>query len=119
MKPKVDDAIKNWDIVVPAVQQVLKLVGVQVQLGSTPQDAVHRITQALNLSSPKINVTWLQSALQRLGHDVGQIDGIFGHRTFEAVKTFQKDHHLTVDGWPGPETVTALQEQLRKLELGK
>ncbi len=35
-------------------------------------------------------------------------DGIFGSITEEAVKTFQADHGLTVDGIAGPKTLAAL-----------
>jgi len=50
------------------------------------------------------DVKILQSKLESLGYVVGPIDGIFGPLTERAVKNFQKDHGLKVDGIVGQET---------------
>ncbi len=50
----------------------------------------------------------LQKALDHEGYAVGSIDGIFGTRTRDAVKAFQKIKKLTVDGIAGKNTITAL-----------
>ena len=54
----------------------------------------------------------VQTLLQRLGYDVGDtgIDGKYGPRTERAVRRFQQDNGLRVDGIVGPETVKALTE---------
>ena len=56
------------------------------------------------------NTLKIQKKLQSLGYDIGVsgADGDFGNCTFEAVKKFQSDHGLTVDGIPGPNTQNAL-----------
>lgn len=46
----------------------------------------------------------LQQRLRDLGLFSGQIDGIFGEQTLEAVKTFQQQNNLTVDGIVGAKT---------------
>ncbi|HHX22521.1 MAG: peptidoglycan-binding domain-containing protein [Tepidanaerobacteraceae bacterium] len=56
------------------------------------------------------DVRELQSALESLGYDVGPIDGIFGPLTERAVKRFQKDNGLVVDGIVGQETFAALEK---------
>jgi peptidoglycan hydrolase-like protein with peptidoglycan-binding domain len=56
------------------------------------------------------DVRELQSALESLGYDVGPIDGIFGPLTERAVKKFQKDNGLVVDGIVGQETFAALEK---------
>lgn len=47
------------------------------------------------------NVLILQTALQQLGYYEGKLDGIFGKGTLTAVKAFQKDQYMTVDGLAG------------------
>lgn len=47
------------------------------------------------------NVTILQTALAQLGYYEKDIDGIFGAGTLKAVKAFQKDQYMTVDGLAG------------------
>lgn len=55
-------------------------------------------------------VKLLQEELVKQGYDVGKAgcDGIFGSKTKEAVKAFQKAHDLTVDGVVGWRTWSAL-----------
>ncbi|MDQ0994778.1 peptidoglycan-binding protein [Streptomyces sp. V3I7] len=50
-------------------------------------------------------------AAQRLLNARGyrlDVDGVFGHKTTQAVRTFQADRHLITDGVVGPETWSAL-----------
>ncbi len=49
------------------------------------------------------DVERLQRDLSQLGYQVG-VDGIFGEATENAVKKFQQDNNLTVDGIVGPQT---------------
>ena len=50
----------------------------------------------------------LQELLKKCGYDCGDIDGMFGSKTEAAVKAFQRDHGLTVDGIAGEKTQEAL-----------
>lgn len=50
----------------------------------------------------------IQEALKRRGYDPGPIDGIRGRRTIRAIKIFQKDNNLIVDGLVGPKTSAIL-----------
>ncbi len=50
------------------------------------------------------DVTYLQQRLATKGYSVGAIDGIFGIKTLEAVKAFQADSGLVIDGIVGPKT---------------
>jgi hypothetical protein len=54
------------------------------------------------------DVESLQVVLDQLGYSPGPLDGQFGRRTEAAVKAFQSDHQLTVDGLVGPLTWTAV-----------
>lgn len=53
-------------------------------------------------------VELLQDTLKSLNFDPGPIDGIFGTKTKAAVKAFQKERGLSVDGIVGRQTWTAL-----------
>lgn len=54
-------------------------------------------------------VAELQRILTKLGYDLGDIDGKFGAKTKAAVKAFQRDNGLTVDGVCGPATWRKLE----------
>ena len=57
-------------------------------------------------------VVAVQEMLEDLGYDVGKIDGKFGSKTQAAVKKFQKDNGLQVDGKVGNQSVTALKAMI-------
>lgn len=53
-------------------------------------------------------VITIQTKLKRWGYYSGNIDGIYGSQTLEAVKKFQKKNGLTVDGIAGTKTLQAM-----------
>lgn len=53
-------------------------------------------------------VTQIQTKLKRWGYYNGNIDGIYGSQTVEAVKYFQRKNGLTVDGIAGTQTLKAM-----------
>lgn len=53
----------------------------------------------------------LQTLLQKKGYYTGEIDGNFGTATLDAVKAFQRDMGLTVDGVVGDQTWEALKAE--------
>ena len=53
-------------------------------------------------------VTQIQTKLKRWGYYNGNIDGIYGSQTQEAVRYFQRKNGLTVDGIAGPKTLAAM-----------
>lgn len=50
----------------------------------------------------------LQELLNKCGYNCGNADGIFGEKTENAVKRFQADHSLSIDGIAGEATQDAL-----------
>ena len=54
------------------------------------------------------DVIELQARLQYIGYYNGAIDGIFGYGTYWALRNFQQDYGLDVDGIAGANTKTAL-----------
>ena len=53
-------------------------------------------------------VRTIQTKLKRWGYYKGNIDGIYGSQTLEAVKYFQRKNGLTVDGIAGTKTLQAM-----------
>lgn len=71
----------------------------------TQYDSVStEVRQTLKFGSRGGNVTYLQQRLTAKGYGVGNIDGIFGVKTLEAVKAFQAENNLVVDGIVGRKT---------------
>lgn len=59
-----------------------------------------------------------QTMLMKLGYDIGSwgIDGDFGSATEKAVRSFQSDHRLIVDGVCGPNTWDELDKAVEQLK---
>ena len=53
-------------------------------------------------------VRQIQTKLKRWGYYNGNVDGIYGSQTLEAVKYFQRKNGLTVDGIAGTKTLQAM-----------
>ena len=53
-------------------------------------------------------VTQIQTKLKNWGYYTGEVDGVYGSKTEEAIKKFQQKNGLTVDGQAGPQTLAAL-----------
>lgn len=53
-------------------------------------------------------VRQIQTKLKNWGYYTGNIDGIYGKLTEEAVRKFQRYNNLTVDGIAGPNTLNAM-----------
>jgi len=72
----------------------------------------------MRIGSRGIGVTKLQANLEFLGYNTGhhKFDGIFGPYTEEAVRRFQGNNGLKVDGWAGPKTIIALNEKVLRTE---
>lgn len=55
-------------------------------------------------------VRWVQTQLKRKGYSIGSygIDGCYGIDTVAAIKKYQKDKKLTIDGYAGKEVISSL-----------
>lgn len=63
----------------------------------------------LGRGSSGSEVKELQTRLTQLGYQLGTVDGIFGKKTEAAVRLFQKEHGLRVDGLAGTQTINELK----------
>jgi peptidoglycan hydrolase-like protein with peptidoglycan-binding domain len=77
---------------------------------------------SFSIEVPQTSLGWkgtgiadVQKALTALGYSVGPtgIDGIRGKYTIAAVRKYQEDRGLKVDGDPGPETVAAINKDIQ------
>jgi peptidoglycan hydrolase-like protein with peptidoglycan-binding domain len=81
--------------------------------------ATTHVTTLLAEGDRDHTVTALQENLAKLGYHDAQnhtlkADGNFGAHTREAVQAFQRDHHLSVDGFAGPKTLEAIHQASAK-----
>jgi peptidoglycan hydrolase-like protein with peptidoglycan-binding domain len=65
----------------------------------------------LNINSKSV-VRVLQETLNNAGYKVN-VDGMYGDKTFEAVKKFQKNNNLISDGLIGKETLLILIKYIK------
>ncbi|GAB6154595.1 hypothetical protein JCM17380_33450 [Desulfosporosinus burensis] len=68
--------------------------------------------RTLKRGSSGNDVMEIQSLLAKMGYNLGSIDGIFGLRTEEVSKQFQRDYGLSADGIIGLNAHTVLQKFL-------
>lgn len=74
----------------------------------TPQDSNAFSAQVIELGAFGDDVIELQSRLQYIGLYRGKIDGDFGYGTYWALRNFQEQYGLEVDGIAGKQTKTKL-----------
>jgi peptidoglycan hydrolase-like protein with peptidoglycan-binding domain len=63
------------------------------------------------------NIAALQEALDICGYKPGKHDGTMGKRTRQAIRDFQKDANIDVDGDVGPQTRGALATRLGEVAV--
>lgn len=87
-----------------------------IKVSSLKEECPYTEPQTTIESGSKGNgVKWVQWYLYKLGYlSISDIDGDFGPTTMAAVKKFQKDNSIAVDGIVGPGTRTALKNKYGK-----
>lgn len=94
--------------------------GAVFNLGHTSEEALSPYVQTavLRQGATGGEVKELQRRLKQWGYYSGEVDGIYGKATVEAVKYFQKKNGLTADGIAGKSTFAALgmNDSVRVLE---
>lgn len=63
------------------------------------------------------NIAALQEALDICGYKPGKHDGMMGKRTRNAIRDFQQDANIDVDGDVGPQTRGALSQRLSEVAI--
>jgi N-acetylmuramoyl-L-alanine amidase len=65
------------------------------------------------------DVSSLQTQLLELGYDLARADGVFGGRTADGLRNFQREYGLVADGICGPATLHALRQLSRRVAGGR
>ncbi|MBI2168457.1 MAG: peptidoglycan-binding protein [Actinobacteria bacterium] len=79
--------------------------GALVESGYSPGDRLLYLRQPMLRGD---DVAFLQRSLNSIGFDAGKEDGILGPNTDEALREFQRNAGITVDGICGPEVLASL-----------
>ncbi len=96
-----------------AILKLFNISNLEPTVVDVTESAATVTTTKLKRGSRGSLVTKLQQALIQLGYlPVGEDDGIFGILTYNAVKEFQRQNGLSVDGIAGTQTLVALNEEL-------
>lgn len=90
-----------------AIIGILILIGMGA-MGYGIYQKYHSIETLSKYGSRGSEVTQIQTKLKRWGYYNGNIDGIYGTQTLNAVKYFQRKNGLTADGIAGPATLKAM-----------
>jgi peptidoglycan hydrolase-like protein with peptidoglycan-binding domain len=96
------------------------VVNFQREKGLKPSRFVdHSTWKALNVfyesglvKDGQVNIKGIQEYLSREGFEPGPVDGRKGPKTQEAIRSFQQQFHLKVDGQIGPQTLNAMHQQI-------
>lgn len=64
-----------------------------------------------------MNIKWIQKDLNFLGYNAGIEDGIQGKNTTRAIKLYQEQHNLAVDGIAGKNTQSTLIEEIKNEQM--
>jgi lysozyme len=72
--------------------------------GATVEEGTEYVPSKSDVASVKQYQQWLKE----LGYYKGSVDGLVGKRTNDAVKAFQRDNDLVVDGRVGPATIATI-----------
>lgn len=94
-------------------RRVLSLFLAVVLLGSigtiaAMQSGDDSVSTLSKMGSRGDEVRRIQQKLKNWGYYTGSVDGIYGSQTQNAVRKFQRDNGLTVDGIAGPKTLSYL-----------
>jgi len=81
-----------------------------VVLSSAFVPAVNLAQQPAATASEADMIETIQRFLHQLGYDPGPVDGIMGEKTRIAIRAFQRDHNLRVDGEASMALVEALTQ---------
>jgi S1-C subfamily serine protease/TPR repeat protein len=81
-------------------EETQKYLKIASDLGDSRASRLLNLGQAKNAAPTKELASQIQSHLNRLGMKAGAIDGVFGRKSFDALRAFECIHRLPVSGVP-------------------
>lgn len=96
----------------PSQERIVQSLLLAYKRNATTAKPTEEIVSNLKFGSQGAAVEALQTSLNALGYNCGNVDGDFGAQTEKAVKAFQKAHGLKDDGIAGKLTQAAISAQL-------
>ena len=114
-----DHVQKNTTVFITSSNKSFNDIAVANQLfnddsGSIVVTNPNDIPTSLKLGSVGSEVEWLQDTLTKLGYSTNGVDGYFAEGTDFAVRVFQQNHELDVDGVVGAGTKQLLLDLLKE-----
>ncbi|MGG4434629.1 peptidoglycan-binding protein [Priestia megaterium] len=107
----------------PHFQITFGLTLSQLRAGKRPAGSAtptpSKSTNLLENGASGSAVKELQEKLIKLGYELGEVDSQFGKLTDTAVRKFQKDNKLDVDGIAGAKTLAVLESLVKALDVKK
>lgn len=107
----------------PHLQMTFGLTLKQLQAGLRPAGSATptpvKKSTLLEKGASGSTVKDLQEKLIKVGYKLGEVDSEFGKFTDAAVRKFQKDNKLDVDGIAGKKTLAKLEELVKALDAKK
>lgn len=100
-----EDGIINESLPYHATEGELR-----VWCNSLSENPSHRIPLKLEQLAEIQTTEGIQARLNNINHHAGSVDGIAGKKTLAAIRQFQHQHQLAVDGIAGPITQKKLKE---------
>lgn len=110
-----NDLLKEVEIINKYIKGIIAMLTIFMFFTIIPvqgTQAAYLGDRVLKQSMQGYDVTQLQKDLTWLGYDTGGVEGIFGPRTLSAVKQFQSQNGLAVDGIVGKQTTNAIIYQV-------
>lgn len=110
--------VKGIKICAVTVLAVITVGCASAFLITSSNQSVSEPTAIVNAQSSKSDVKLVQQKLKNWGYYKGSVDGIYGPKTKEAVRLFQRRNGLVVDGIVGNKTLSAMGISQSKLSGG-
>jgi len=79
------------------------------RISISPTEVLPAVGKDANIATKGFRTIDVQKALHNAGFNIGSIDGKTGPKTKKAIKEFQKENNLTIDGIVGKKTWEALK----------